>query len=148
MHPHICAYMSLCEDKSDRNVNAHECNYKTVLQCVDIIDVRGHQVYTLFSLILVRFNLSLISLHLTQLVIYYFPSILVGCMYQRDIRSLHDVVSCDVTLVHHPPSCIRHTKFFFLIVTVLPLFPTVLFFLPSLSSKYISGVLPITEDIM
>lgn len=94
---------------------------------VDARIVPNTAVCTLFSLILVRFNLSLVSLHLSQLVIYYFPSILVGCMHQRDIRSLHDAVSCDVTLVHHPPSCIRHTKFFFLIVTVLPLFPTALF---------------------
>lgn len=43
------------------------------------------EVCTLFSLILVRFNLSLIFLHLSQLVIYYFPSILVSCMHQRDI---------------------------------------------------------------
>lgn len=116
-----------------------------IMKCADMADAK---VCTLFSLILVRFNLSLISLHLSQLVIYYFPSILVGCMHQRDIRSLHDAVSCDVTLVHHPPSCIRHTKFFFLIVTVLPLFPTILFFLPSLSSKYINDMLPITEDII
>lgn len=136
------------KQQSDRNVNAYECNYETAWGHGRCAKVPNTNVCTLFSLILVRFNLSLISLHLSQLVIYYFPSILVGCMHQRNIRSLHDAVSCDVTLVHHPPSCIRHTKFFFLIVTVLPLFPTAFFFLPSLSSKYISDMLPITEDIM
>jgi len=137
-----------CMQKQQLDINAHECII--MKQRADIADALGPntEIYTLFFLILVRFNLLLISLHLSQLVIYYFLSILVGCMHQRDIRSLHDAVSCDVTLVHHPPSCIRHTKFFFLIVTVLPLFPTALFFLPSLSSKYTSDILPITEDVM
>lgn len=101
------------------------------MKCADIANrarASNTEVCALFSLIFVRFNLSPISLYLSQLVIYYFPSILVSCMHQRDIRSLHDAVSCDVTLVHHPPSCIRHTKFFSLIVTVLPLFPTALYF--------------------
>lgn len=148
-YTHVRTYVIARKNKRlDRDANAHERNCETC----------GHgrrarpsnaEVRTLFSLILVRFSLSLISLRLFLGLLYIIFLLywLVACTTRYTL-----VARCGFvrrTLVHHPPSCIRHTKVFFLIVTVLPLFPGALFsFLPSLSSKYISDMRCLSRKIL
>jgi len=130
---------SIWRQKSNRNVNVHEYNYETVLQYVDIVNARGHQVCILFFLIFVRFNLLLISLHLIQLVIYYF-SFYTGRLHVPTRYIL--VARCGFVRRNtcSSPSCIRHTKFFSSSSLFFLCFSRS-FFLSSLSSKYVSGVL-------